>query len=548
MVLRIFNSTDVQQAMGSGHPFASGIDSIPLTAWPSLGVIFSVLLIASVAPLFLVNIPALGDYLNHLSRTHVIATIDQNAILHKFFVVHRQWIPNQAVDQIIPFLTHFVSIYMAGKLFVGFTVILIVTGVFAIHRVIFRTLSVAPFLVFLFVYNYCLILGLLNYLFAVGLTLWGIAIWIALRDHRVLLRVVVSQCIVLVLYFAHLYAVGLYGLSLLCFEIWMAMNPQNKSWRWTSDLPAFGAPFVLILILFMSGPSGELMKSTHWFAFHNKARAFDWLFHLYYPVVDYPMMIIIGLSLVWAYRRGALWLHSVGWLILGSGFLVYLMMPGTLLKSMYADYRLVVPLGFVVIAFLRLELSGAAARHCLLLLAACTLMRLASVTHVWFGIDQVYTDIRSAYQTIEPGSAIMVARAENESFPFDRALPLNYVTCLATIDRSAFSETFFSLQGAQFVDVRPEFRVWLLESNTAIPLLNSYIAAARSSADTRSLGFRYAHWEDHFDYMLVLYTHTADPNPWPEKLTLVASGYPFQIYKIAHSPIQDGADAIIEGF
>src|SRR5205823_2840794 len=74
------------------------------------------------------------------------------------------------------------------------------------------------------------------YLFGIGLALWALTSWVALRERAVALRLAVSTLFVLALFFCHLFAVGVYGLGLLAFELQRLLGL-----RWRGPLAVDGA-------------------------------------------------------------------------------------------------------------------------------------------------------------------------------------------------------------------------------------------------------------------------------------------------------------------
>jgi hypothetical protein len=216
---------------------------------------FVLVLVAAVCPLFIVETPALGDYLNHLARIHIITSIDSDPQLGRYFTIIWHIIPNLAMDIIISILSRYSDLYLAGKLFVSLTIALIVTGGIAVHYAVYRRLSIAPLVTSLFIYNESLLLGLLNYVFGVGLALWGIAAWIWLRSRSPVVRAMASLAFVLVLFISHLYSVGLYGLALLCFEGWMVCTGRSKGRQLISNVLVLCLPILIVLSLFMITPT-----------------------------------------------------------------------------------------------------------------------------------------------------------------------------------------------------------------------------------------------------------------------------------------------------
>src|SRR5258708_13980350 len=59
----------------------------------------------------------------------------------------------------------------------------------------------------------------MNYVSGIGLSLWALVAWIALRERNLGLRLTVSALFVAALFFCHLFVLGTYGLGLLAFEL-----------------------------------------------------------------------------------------------------------------------------------------------------------------------------------------------------------------------------------------------------------------------------------------------------------------------------------------
>jgi hypothetical protein len=500
---------------------------------PIIAGAFALVLVAAVCPLFIVETPALGDYLNHLARTHIIASIDRDPQLAQYFTIVWHIIPNLAMDIITPLLSHYSDIYLAGKLFVSLTIALIVTGGIAVHYAVYQRLSVAPLVTSLFIYNESLLLGLLNYVFGIGLALWGIAAWIWLRPRSPVVRGTASLAFVLVLFISHLYSVGLYGLALLCFEGWIVCTGRSKGRRLISDVLVLCLPFLIMLPLFMITPTAGLTSVTVWNSLRLKLRAVEWMFELYHPALDFAIVAFVGAVVAWGLARRVLRLHAVGWAILSVGTMVYAIMPTIAFRSLHADYRLPIAILFMVIPFSRWQFTPSRTRLLTVGITGLALFRFTLVGLVWLDIDHAYADLRQAFKQIERGSTILaVSRTDRVNFPFNRAWPLNYAASLATIERSAFVPNLFTLPGAQVLTVKPAYRAMETTRNSLVPNMSKFISAAENPAAARAQGFRWVEWEKHYNYLLVLYTHDQDTNPLPQKLSALSSGYQFQLYRI----------------
>ena len=148
---------------------------------PQLVVLFFVLALIAFIPVITHPLPPLEDYANHLARMHVIATIQRDRDLARFYEIDWQIVPNLMMDLVVPVLARFMNIYLAGQLFTVAALLLIVSGTLALNRALFGHWSVLPLIAFPLLYNYVFLVGVMNYQFGMGLALWALACWISLR-------------------------------------------------------------------------------------------------------------------------------------------------------------------------------------------------------------------------------------------------------------------------------------------------------------------------------------------------------------------------------
>src|SRR5581483_4730545 len=67
-----------------------------------IAVITILMLVVASIPIWTNPVPPLSDYVNHLSRMHVIANIGKDANLSRFYEIVWQPIPNLMMDLIVP--------------------------------------------------------------------------------------------------------------------------------------------------------------------------------------------------------------------------------------------------------------------------------------------------------------------------------------------------------------------------------------------------------------------------------------------------------------
>src|ERR1700739_397361 len=97
---------------GPGRAGAAGVRDFSKVRIASL---FAVLLAIVAVPILLNPLPPISDYINHLARMHIIATIGSDPDLHRYYEVDWQLIPNLMMDLIVPLLARTMNIYLAGQ-------------------------------------------------------------------------------------------------------------------------------------------------------------------------------------------------------------------------------------------------------------------------------------------------------------------------------------------------------------------------------------------------------------------------------------------------
>src|SRR5258705_10194476 len=178
-----------------------------------VGLLFAV----SVAPVVLVEIPAMIDYVNHLARMHVLVDAAAGR-LNPAYVMDWRFYPNLAVDITVSWLAQLVGVETAARLFLLASQTLVVTGAIALEIAVRGRHQLSGFAALTALYSLPFLWGLLNFEFGCGVALWAIAVWIRYRDVRWQARIALHTVFVVLLFVAHLFALGIYGLTIGCYE------------------------------------------------------------------------------------------------------------------------------------------------------------------------------------------------------------------------------------------------------------------------------------------------------------------------------------------
>jgi hypothetical protein len=496
-----------------------------------VAVLFAALTLVASIPIITHPLPPLSDYINHLARMHVIASIGRDADLARFYQIDWQIIPNLMMDLVVPRLTAFVTVYHAGQMFTIATFVLIGSGTLAFNRALFGSWSMLPLISLPLLYNHVFLVGVMNYTFGIGLALWGLALWVFLRERFWPMRFLVSAVIVLMLFFCHLFAVGVYGVGLLAIELtrlWMTrgrpLTPRLV------DFVATGVPFLPVLPLLLKSPTWELAGEFRWEKL-GKIDGLVYVVEVYSDIVAFLLIAGVAAGAIWSARHRLLRMHAVGWAMLGVGSAVYVAMPNMLFATYMADQRLPIALAFMVIACVHLQMRHRMVRRGFVaLLLVLLAVRVIEVDVSWANLSGNTMELRDSVKRIKRGASVLVAYGDKTAGDDVSDLGLVHAACLAMIERSALVTTAFTVRGKQVMHVQRDY-IDRVDTEDGFPPLIEQLLVARERPDEAEDKY-WQNWQEKFDYVYVLFTDEDTVNPVPDLLKLVYEGDRFQLYRI----------------
>ncbi len=494
-------------------------------------VLFVLTMLITVIPIIAYPLPPLEDYVNHLSRMHVIADIGHNPNLARFYEIDWEIVPNLMMDLIVPLFARFMNVYVAGQLFLISIFVLIVSGGLVLNRALFGRWSVLPLITAPFVYNDVFLVGVANYQFGIGLALWALACWAVLRRSFAPLRFLASAGFVVALFFCHLFALGVYGVGLLAYECWRLFADTERAPRARArSFLAAGLPFLTAVPLLLKSPTWGQADDFSWES-SGKIDGLFYIIQLYSDVIALSLAVVLALSVVWVVRRGLLKAHPLFLSLLCVGSLVYMALPRVMFSTYLADQRLPVALAFMLVACLQIELRQRTVRRAFLaILMLTTIVRVIEVDVVWAQLSPESAAMRLSAKRIAPGSRVLVSYADPAAGDELRDFGLVHGACMAIIERSALVTTAFTVEGKQIMHVRPPYRSQVDTEDGTPPSAAELALAALKPESAEDKYWR--DWPNQFDYVYLIFTEDDQPNPAPDVLNLVYDGDRFQLYKI----------------
>jgi len=502
--------------------------------------------LVAVGPIAAVQVPGLGDYLNHLARMHVLVSIAHSAALQRFYEVHWTPIPYLAMDAVVPLLAQIFPIYVAGKIFVIACVVLPVAGAACLHYAAYGRIGVVPLAAFLVSTNTLLSLGFLNYLFALGFALMLFAAWVASAAWPRWPRAMIFAPFVLLLYFGHAFACGAYCLAVAGFEIGRAVRAGFRPLRLVAaDVMAALAQAIPALVFAKtldvgSGYVGALQ--TQYGDLGSKLVA------LVSPVLFFHdaanLWVLLALILSTAILARRLHVAPAIWPACLPVGLAAAAMPHLLFSTWGMDFRLPLFLVLLLIgaaSFPRPGEAGQAAWRGFAVTAMFVLLSIKSVDSWWVlrGLDAQIAETRQVLGAMPRGSRLLIVNVAGRGSGHEE-VPNNTIWDMpltAVIDSDAFVPILFN--GLTTIRMRPAFK--LNSTPNGLPVtpaklragLHGSVPAGVDPSDGEGGGGRvyWLGWERNFDFVLVQ-RFGADPGPLPANLVPVAHSRNLDLYRV----------------
>ncbi len=428
----------------------------PMTI-PHFAARFVVLFALVSSPILANQYLPLYDYPNHLARMYLLRMLPVSPGLQHYYAINWRALPNLAMDLVVPILSRLVPLAFAGKLFILLTLFLLAAGPALFHRILFREWSDVPLLSFLVLYSRILLWGYLNFLFGLGLALVLFAAWLALRSRRPLLRLFVGTIFVIVLYFAHLEAVGIYGLMVLSYEMAMVCRRQGVIRERLVDLSVVTLPFLVpIAFLLLSTPA--VVGTAVWFTPFR--RKFDLVFTIFDAedrIFDIGCFVIAVSALSFVLSRRWLSLAATMRVPLAALGIAYVVMPTHIFTAFGADHRLPLAFTLVLVGSLRwTERSERVQARFMAGAAALFVLRLSAILLSWHDSSRTYERLLPVLDQVPEGSRIAIATPGIGNH--DTITPLDHFPTLAIIRNNAFVPTLFASPKQQPIVLTPAFR------------------------------------------------------------------------------------------
>jgi hypothetical protein len=473
----------------------------------------------------------MADYLNHLARMHLLVdagTADENPYYEISFALY----PNLAMDLIVPQLARYLDVERAARFFVFGSQLLILAGAIILEWTVKRRHEMAGFAALVALPSMPFAFGFTNFEFGLGIALFGIALWIRCEPRRWPIRLAIHTLFVCVLFVAHLFALGVYGLVLGLYELRRMVVSRFDAARSAATVIMLGGPVLMPLsMLYLTG--GAAGSPGNEWSFDMKPLWLALSLNGYDVSLSAGSMAALLVLLGYLVVTGRVELSGVGKWIAAGFAIAFLVIPAKLIGVRMTDIRIIPASLLILPAFASFRPARPPGMMAGIVACALIVMNAGYSAWVWLSYRSDYAEMKASFALLQPYSFVLVGDSRTGEVPpslFADA-PMRRAPNLAVHYAKAFVSSFYTLSGTLPVEVRPELAHLDVSAAT-----ESYdppsLAMLRALANGESVEApRYLrNWTHDFQYVYLLGTHTE--NALPGVLDELARHRRFTLYMV----------------
>ena len=428
----------------------------------------------SIVPIVWFKYLPLADYPNHLARLHIHKVLSSDPYLSQFFQFRWAVVPNIGFDFLTLPLIYFMPVELAGRIAIITALLIIYCCTILLDRQLNPDNWGLSLFSGIFFYGGVLKFGFIGYVIGIAFAILAFWIWVRYREKADGIWILVFTIAAAVIFFAHLFAFGIYAVSVASYEcslLWVRLRREGRLRISLLKIPMSATAILIMpLMLLWFSPLSFSSGRSLW-VWSSFARKLDGLAApIFYsdPVFEIPLLVIMLGLFGWALATRTIVANSLMIIPLGVFGIVFVVMPyGLVSGSEYADYRLPSAVVFIALASFAWGNTSPIRRKIIcLFLSICLIVRVGSVFLEWQPAQAIIEEYDTALQLLPPGSRLLVYVAPN---PFgDRYPPLRHVPVLAAAMHDVFDPDTFAnggkVNGSQLLNLHSDYRSYWIDS------------------------------------------------------------------------------------
>lgn len=418
-------------------------------------------------PLWLVDVPPLMDYPNHLARLFVLTHGAGDVHLSRFYEPQWAVIPDLGIDVLGLMLLPWLSVHVAGRIIVGVVLLLPVLGAVAYGSAMAGRRSWWALGSVQVAFHQSFLLGFLNFNAGMGLALLLAAIWVRWRDHYPRWIILVALLGGVGLFFCHLMGVVFFAILAGAHEMaWIYRHRRHGGRVIALRIGASALVFSGPLILFGLSSLAREASQPGFLSLSEK------FLQLQAPWINYhPWLDAIGAGASVAVIAVLLLRHRAdislrARITLGLVALAYAISPAEFASVSNIDLRFVILSGFLLFC---VWAPPRVPPWAVMVLSAVFLSRIALLGMLWHGHAETITQLRQVIKAVPAGSTVhlivgpqtnmgvLSARRLSNGLRMDGHMP-----ALLVIERRAWWPYLFDYQSQQPITTRSPYRELVL--------------------------------------------------------------------------------------
>lgn len=485
-------------------------------------LVFLALFAVTQFPLYWVQYPDIVDFPNHLARLHILIHLSDSEALQQYYTLRQLKIgTNLAMEVLVPLLARGMSLMLALKVFASLAMLLLTSGAVVLGRVINGKVSYLSLGVLFFAQNAMFQLGLLNYLFGLGLAFWLLAAWISTRHNSSIFHWIGFSTGCILLYLCHLSAFGVYAVCVLSYEVGCTQSKFGLKSR--SALKALLLSLtqfvpVVVLHILISVSTGTYTPAP---MEHSLLQIiYIWLKYKLILLIISPSICvsgyvmgqaIFGVFLVFAlyvgFREGLLKLAAPAKWMAGTLALCIFLLPFAGFGSRFLDVRLIPALGLILWSGLAVSQHRKLKPNVMLVVIAVIVLLMSfNAAREWLLRDAEYRQIRAVLQKIPEGSKVATIILNKPVGPDSISA---HAGAYSVIDRSTLLSNMF---------VWPFQPFWVAYREEYVPLVT------RARLDDLATDLpKYENIKEIYNYVLIFGGKDIDRNQYAQNAETVFS-------------------------
>lgn len=424
------------------------------SGWWNSWWFWAALCLLSMLPLLYPAVPPLTDVPGHMGRYEVQLHLAQSPGLLRWYSFEWRLIPNLGVDLLVQLIGPWLGVELATKLVILMIPLLLTAGYVLVARQIHGYVPPTALFALPLVWCYPIHFGFINFGLSLALGTLAFALWIHLGERRVL-RAAIFLPIACIVWVAHIYGWAVLCVLAVCHEF-VRQKASGRSlfdallWTGIACGTLVTPQIVKMLPIFPGAPTAP----SDYFFDLRKLGYLMMVLRDRWLVWDVISILIVYGMIVWTFFSTRFEKHAGLALATAAFAVLFVLLPGMMFGSQYADMRLVPTL--LASALLAVRPVGARLSRILAIAGLVfVLARDAGTAASFYLYDRSFSRELAALDHV-PRDATMVSLVVEQrnnwqgrwAWPRTRHLP-----GLAIVRRHTFSNDQWETTGGQLLSV-----------------------------------------------------------------------------------------------